>query len=131
MTERKLEKVQDRMAKDYKELVEQYLKNNTKQEIIDDAYRIAHYNEVVDFFDNIDYVHPPFGDYVFDHILKSKDNVILRVWNNWLNYSHSEYYNFFNYESLSEIIEWTFRKNWNRIRNKLKLVWIKNLHFLI
>ena len=107
MTEKKLDKVRDRIAKDYKPLVEEYLKQD-KLDIIHDAYRLAHYNEVADFFDNVDYEDPPFSEITFDKILKYKGNVIVRVWESWLDYSHPERFNFFCYEDLTEIIEYAF-----------------------
>ena len=108
MTKEKLEKVLERIAKDYKPLIQEYL---TKQpiDIINDAYRLAHYNEIADFFDSIDNEYPPFDEEIFDNILKYKGNVILKVWESWLDYSHPERFNFFCYEDLADIISWEFR----------------------
>ena len=108
MTEQKLEQVRERIAKDYKPLVEEYLKKE-KIEIINDAYRLAHYNEIVDFFDNVDYEYPPFDEEIFDRILNYEGNVILKVWESWLDYSHPERFNFFCYEDLTDIICWEFK----------------------
>lgn len=102
MTKEKLEKVRERIAKDYKPLVEECLKQD-KLDIIHDAYRLAHYNEIADFFDNIDYEYPPFDEEIFDNILNYEGNVIEKVWDSWLSYSHPERYNFFCYEDLVDI----------------------------
>lgn len=108
MTKEKLEKVLERIAKDYKPLIEEYLKKK-KIEIINDAYRLAHYNEIADYFDNVDYEYPPFDEEIFDNILNYEGNVIEKVWDGWLSYSHPERYNFFCYEDLTDIISWEFR----------------------
>ena len=108
MTKEKLEKVQNKISKDWMKLIGTYAEA-TKEDIINDAYRIAHYNEVVDFFDCIDEEYPPFDEEIFDHILAYKENVILKIWKDWLDYSHPERYNFFNYESLCDIIMWSFK----------------------
>lgn len=107
MTEKKLDKVRDRIIKDYQSLVEEYLEEE-KTDIINDAYRLAHYNEIADFFDNIDYEYPPFREIIFDKILKYEGNIIVRVFESWLDYSHPERFNFFYYEDLAEIIEYAF-----------------------
>ena len=109
MTKKKLEKVQKRIEKDYQKIVEVMLELD-KTDIINDAYRLAHYNEVADFFDCIDYEYPPFEEDVFDHILKYDGNAIQRVWESWLEYCHPERYNFFTYEDLVGIISYAF---WN------------------
>lgn len=107
MTKEKLEQIQARMEKDYKELIEEYLKKN-KTDIINDAYRLAHFNEIVDFFDCIDEEYPPLEEEEIDKILDYQGNAIYNVFDSWLNYGHPERYNFFCYEDLVDIIRYAF-----------------------
>ena len=98
-----LEKVKERVHQDYKLLIEEELKKD-KQNIINGAYRIAHYNEIDDFFDNLYDEDETFDKEEYQKILNYKGNFVDKVWNDWLNYNHSEYYNFFAYEGLIDII---------------------------
>lgn len=104
----KLDKVQERLEKEYAEIIAPYLKQPPKV-AINDAYRLAHYNEIVDFFDMVDYEYPPFDEFIFDNILKYDGNIIEKIWKDWLDYSHPERFNFFTYEGLSDIILWSFK----------------------
>jgi len=105
MTEEKLKQVYEKLDKDYQSVIKEYL-NKDKVAIINDAYRIAHYNEIADYFDCVDAEYPPFDDDVFDSILNRKDNIFEIVFQSWMSYSHPERYNFFSYEDLGGIIEY-------------------------
>ena len=98
----------DKLRDDYTEIVKELLTKD-KIKIIDNAYAIAHYNEIVDMFDGIDEDSGLWDEELFNAILNTKGNVILKVWNGWLNYNHPEYYNFFNYEDLIDIINDTIK----------------------
>ena len=107
MKKEKLEKIQKRIDKDWSTFVQPF--NLDKDDAIRDAYRIAHANEIEDFFYNIDEEYPPFDEFVFDNMLKYKGNIIEKIWEDWLRYIHPERYNFFNYEDLCDIIIWSFK----------------------
>lgn len=82
----------------------------SKLAIVNDAYMIAHLNEISDFFDNLDGDNLPFDELIVDLILASDKNIISQVYNSWLSYNHQERYNFFVHEDLTDIVLWTFKR---------------------
>ena len=108
MNKEKIEKLQHKLEEDYMVLIAPYIMLKPV-EIINDAYRLAHYNEIVDFFDNVDEEYPPFDEMIFDNMLNYDGNIIEKIWKDWLDYSHPERYNFFCYEDLCDIIVWSFK----------------------
>ena len=108
MTQEKLERLQEKIEKNYKEFCEKMLKKD-KIDIINYAYMIACYNEVADCVDCFDYEYPPFDEFIFDNMLAFEGNIIDKIWRNWMDYGHPERYNFFNYEDLVDIIVDTFK----------------------
>ena len=103
--EEKYEKVLDKLEEDYSSIVRDLLTKD-KIDIINNAYAIAHYNEIVDVFDGLDEYSCLWDEELFDKILNTKENILIKVWDSWLNYSHPERYNFFCYEDLIDIIEY-------------------------
>ena len=73
------------------------------------AYRFAHYNEIQDFFYQMD--EEEYDEVWKDKVSKSdlSGNTLERIYNQWLNYNHPEYYNFFCYEGLTDILEYFFQ----------------------
>jgi len=92
------------LNKNYEELVAKgkedyhfFLKN---------AYEYAHYNEVVDYFENLD--EEDWKNDWEELVGEREGNVLTAIWNTWLNYNHPEYYNFFCYEGLVDILKYYF-----------------------
>ena len=78
------------------------------------AYEYAHYNEILDFFENMD-------DHEFDEYWKEivdgckhTDTILRGIYEMWLDYSHPERYNFFCYEDLTGII-----KDWFEVYGRI------------
>ena len=103
-----INKVIDKVHNEYLDYFDE-LKKLDKEEIINKAYEIAHYNEVDDFFCNIDTEYPPFDIFIFENMLKYDGRIIEKVWEGWLDYSHPERFNFFCYEDLTDIVLWEFK----------------------
>lgn len=98
-----LEKLQERFFNDYQDITKSLLAKE-KSALIDEAYKIAHYNEIVDIVDCFDEEYPPFYKDEIKKILKTKENLILKIFRKWMNYRHHERYNFFVYEDLIDIM---------------------------
>ena len=101
----------ERNEKDYNTLIESI---KTVEQAINNAYKIAHYNEIYEFIDTL------FDDSDIDtakklekHItllLKTNLNIIEIVWDSWLSYSHPERYNFFDWDDLFDIIKYAWEQ---------------------
>lgn len=110
-----LTQVLTKIENDYNDIQKEY-QAKTKRQIIQDAYRLAHYNEVADFFDYIevddyeDETDLPFSITAFENIAKFTGNAIKQIVDSFMDYSHPERYNFFEYECLLDIIEYAFTR---------------------
>lgn len=102
MSVEKYEKLCEKIVDDWNRFVQPW--NMDKEDAIRDAYRIAHANEIEDIFCNVDIDEPPFDDEEVDKMLNCNENIIQKVWDSWMSYSHPERYNFFAYEDLLDII---------------------------
>lgn len=110
MEQEELEKaLLERNEKDYNTLIESI---KTVEQAVNNAYKIAHYNEICDFiselFDNIDFI-----ERLEKHItllLKTNLNIIEIVWDSWLDYSHPERYDFFDWDDLVDIIKYAWEQ---------------------
>lgn len=101
----KFKELQNRIQSDYEEYVKELIKNNPT-DIINRAYEIAHYNEIVDVVcDVCDENDCPFDEEVIDKALECKRNLLDIIYESWQGYNHPERYNFFCYEGIVEIIE--------------------------
>lgn len=99
-----LEQFQERLHQEYDGLVA--LGNKNYEFFLNKAYEYAHYNEIMDYFENMDE-----EDWKNDWqklVGKRKENVLSGIWNCWLCYNHPEYYNFFTYEGLCDIMKYYF-----------------------
>lgn len=104
-----IEKLIKKLEKDYEQITSEFRKLK-KTKIINRAYELAHYNEVIDTIcDNIDIEDPPFDTATCKKALSYKGNLIKHIYNNWLDYNHPEHYNFFEYDSLIDICDYAFR----------------------
>ena len=102
-----LKELQEKIHKDYEELVNRG--NEDYKYFLQHAYAFAHYNEIDDFFDNLN------GDEWEDNwteivgVIKEEVNIVEGIYDSWLNYNHPEYYNFFTYEDLIDIMKYYFK----------------------
>ena len=108
-----LEQLNKKLQHDYDKLVAEG--NENYQYFLTHAYKYAHYNEVVDFFDQMD--EEDYKDNWENKVSRcgfnENDNILDMIYNQWLNYNHPEYYNFFWYDSLYEILEYFFNTHKN------------------
>ena len=101
----------ERNEKDYNTLIESI---KTVEQAINNAYKIAHYNEIYEFIDTLfddDYIYT--AKKLKKHItllLKTNLNIIEIVWDSWLSYSHPERYNFFDWDDLFDIIKYAWEQ---------------------
>ena len=111
-----LKQLQEKIQKDYEELVKEGEPYGWSY-FLRHAYRYAHYNEVLDFFDNLE--EEDFNEDWKDLIgeIKEEVNIIEGIYNSWLNYNHPEYYNFFEYGSFVDIVRYYFKKIYQRGAN--------------
>ena len=98
-----------RNEKDYNTLIESI---KTVEQAINNAYKIAHYNEIYEFintlFDSIYFI-----EKLEKHIallLKTNLNIIEIVWDSWLSYNHPERYNFFDWDDLFDIVKYAWEQ---------------------
>lgn len=111
-----LKKLNKRLNKEYDELVAQgmqYAQEHDEPEFeyfLKHAYEFAHYNEIIDFFENME--EEDYDDNyneLFDNISPTI-RILYGIYQDWLDYAHPEIYNFFAYEDLSGIIQsWLIR----------------------
>lgn len=114
--EQAMEKLVSRVSKDYEELMATF-KMGGVEKCINNAYEIAHINEVYDLMETIENWEEsdsPFEIEDIEIILMNEDNLLTMVFNSWLNYNHPERYNFFTYEDLIDIVRyaWLYRKEY-------------------
>lgn len=95
-----LNQLLSKLDAEYEKLVS--LNNGDPKFFLNRAYEYAHYNEILDYFQNqeIDDFNEDWRDIIPDNA----ENIISGIWNSWLNYNHPEYYNFFTYEGLCDIM---------------------------
>lgn len=106
-----IEKLIKRLEKDYEEVVKEFNKLK-KTDIMERAYELAHYNEIVDTIcDCTDIEYPPFDNATCKKALAHKNNLLKVVYRSWLDYNHPESYNFFSYECLVDICSYAFNNN--------------------
>jgi hypothetical protein len=115
MKEKTLEQLLKRVEEDYTQLIDNERAQGI-QHVIDNAYAIAHYNEVYDFcvdcYLGCNYEDEALEfatDEAVNELLKRDENLVKRVYEDWLNYNHPERYNFFCYEDLTDIIRDAWR----------------------
>ena len=102
-----LEQFKDKLHKEYHELV---VEGDEKWTFfLNNAYQFAHYNEIVDYFDNME--EEDWEENWKEIVGEREEDVLLGIWNSWLNYNHPEYYNFFTYEGLCDIMKYYFEHN--------------------
>jgi hypothetical protein len=106
---KKIKLVQEKVEKDYNELLKPFYERE-KEQLINDAYELAHYNEIAYFFENIEEDSIDWSETILDNIIDCKKNIVGEIWDSWRNYNHPERYNFFTWEDLSEIISWEFSR---------------------
>ena len=102
-----LKELNKKLEKDYEELVERG--NKDYKFFLDNAYAYAHYNEILYYFADMEE-----EDYKerWEELISKCDlsgNILESIYDQWLDYNHPEYYNFFCYEGLVEIIEYFFK----------------------
>lgn len=106
---KEFENFRAKIEHDYNEIYSEMLEKS-KGELINSAYELAHYNEIVNICDclsdNEEDGWSPFNKEEYQEMADRKDNILKVVWESWLNYSHPERYNFFEYESLIDIISY-------------------------
>lgn len=112
--EQLMNKLSNRINKEYEELMATF-KMGGVEECINNAYQIAHLNEVYDLISTIEdweEEESPFDTEDIEIILMNEDNLLTMVFNSWLNYNHPERYNFFQFEDLLDIVKyaWLYRK---------------------
>ena len=102
-----LKQLNEKLQKDFEELEKEG--NGDYHYFINHAYRFAHYNEIQDFFADMEEENyeEHWKDLVSECDLSG--NTLDRIYTQWLNYNHPEYYNFFTYEGLVEILEYFFK----------------------
>lgn len=102
-----LKELQEKIRRDYEELVNKG--NKDYQYFLQHAYAFAHYNEIDDFFDNLEEENwkEDWKEVIGE--IKEGVNIIEGIYNSWLNYNHPEYYNFFTYEDLIDIMKYYFK----------------------
>ena len=105
-------KAQEKVFTDYKDALLPFVnvKKRTSihdaiSNVINNAYEIAHYNEIFDFFSNLDSDEDWIDEDDLELIVNYQGNVVRRIWNIWLDYNHPENYNFFAFESFLDIIK--------------------------
>lgn len=97
----------NKMGDDYKEILDEEMSKD-KMDIIEDAYELAHYNEIVNMLcyeesaSMVDLA-------TLKKIISFKGNALKSIYTYWIRKVDSEYINFFLPYDLKEIIEGTFR----------------------
>lgn len=98
----------DKISKDYWAIIDLELEKD-KRDIIANAYELSHYAEL---YDLLSCIYPKdFKDNIelWTKIYNCEENVYKKIYDDWLDYEHPERYNFFCYEDLIEIVQYTFR----------------------
>lgn len=106
--EQAMNKLSERINREYEELIATF-KIGGVEDCINNAYQIAHINEMYDIMNIVEdwsEDESPFTVKDIEAILKNEDNLFSMVWNSWLGYNHPESFNFFNYEDLIDIIRY-------------------------
>ena len=104
-----LEELITKLEENHHELVEEG--NESCEYFVNHAYEYAHYNEVLDFFEQMDEedYKERWEEQVSACEFEEDDNILFMIYNQWLDYNHPEYHNFFCYEGLIEILEYFFK----------------------
>jgi hypothetical protein len=103
--------LKEKVENQYEDFRKTEIDTKTKEEILDGAYKYIHYYEVYAFICDIqeDEEDCEFVEEIIDEMLKTEKNLMEQVYESWMNYHHQEYYNFFTYECLADIIRYAFR----------------------
>lgn len=102
-----LKEFQERLHQEYDELVA--LGKKDYEFFLDRAYEYAHYNEIVAYFDDME--EDDWKDRWQELVGENPQNTIKGIWEDWLDYNHPEYYNFFCYEGLCDIMRYYFERH--------------------
>jgi hypothetical protein len=102
--------LKEKTTNQYNDWLENQIKQNTPQQLIENSYYLAHYNEVWNFIDSIDEDEDDccFDEEEIDKMISYDGDIMEKVWKTWLRYNHPERYNFFTYEDLVDIIRSAF-----------------------
>lgn len=105
------EEFQQRINDDYHKAVDRVIKNKPPIEIVRNAYQLACYNEINDLICDSDLFFDSMmdDDWLEEFEMPEKVNMVEAVYDDWLDYSNPERYNFFNWEDLIDIC----RSAWN------------------
>ena len=116
-----LEQLNKRLEKEMDEIIQEGLDWSVEHDenehvyFVNHAYEIAHYNEIQAYFEDME--ETDFNNdwkELFDG-LDPDIEIMKSIYRSWLDYSHPEYYNFFTYEGLIDII-----KNWLENHQEVK-----------
>jgi len=112
-----LEELNKQIEQEYEKLIKKGLDWSVEHDenehvyFVNNAYEYAHYNEIQAYFDNMDdeEYNEDWKELIDE--CKCTDKILEGVYNDWLDYSHPERYNFFCYEDLKGIIKYWLERN--------------------